>query len=228
MIEGISTKIVEYLTTVSHALWWIGSIHHILILIVLALYVFLKKRGRTAHWLISAQIVLLCSTVSYAAFRNANLFNGVVFSSLALFWISEIALGRMAPIWEKVSKTRTILSIFVALWGYYYPHFIEIPYLTGIWRSPTGLVPCPTLMLILAWCVFAVPEYNHVVYWIMISVGLFYGFVGVFMLHIWQDLPLIFIAIYGLLIPLLPQQASIEQERATMDDTKLKRENETQ
>ena len=198
-MESLSANnILQHLEHLGTTYPWIAVSHHILICLALSFLVFWKK---SASRILTAEGVLLLGTVSLTAYLAGNAFTGTIFGTLALFWLSELALNKMSFDPMQTSLFRRLTVAGVLLWALWYPHFIPRPFTTGWWRGPVGVVPCPTLMLALGYCVAAHPNSNSVLHWLTVICGVFYGLVGFVMLRVWADLPLLLIIVYAIILP---------------------------
>ena len=131
-------------------------------------------------------------SVSILAWISANPFNGAIF---ALVGLALIALAlrlpdepiQIAPVWGLYS------GLLMFLFGWVYPHFLDtasfIPYL---YASPTGLVPCPTLSIVIGLSLIVGGFNSRTWSLILGATGLFYGLFGALRLGVTIDLFLLF------------------------------------
>ncbi len=132
------------------------------------------------------------ASVSLLAFAYDNPFNGVVF---ALLGVAIAALGLRGPgvVAETAGVATRTLGFALIAFGWVYPHFLEgrslLAYLYG---APLGLLPCPTLSLVIG---FALVERRGVAgraAGITLSVaGAFYALLGALRLGVAIDLVLL-------------------------------------
>ena len=81
-----------------------------------------------------------------------------------------------------------------------YPHFFGISYplpwvfgpLAYLYAAPTGLIPCPTLSLVIGFALLGGGLGSRAWSISLAAVGLFYGLFGVMRLRVYWDIPLIF------------------------------------
>lgn len=152
------------------AIFW----HGYFAALILGLFAGLRLNGRLFGILLAMPML----SVSVLAWIHGNPFNGF---SFALTGIVLIAIA------EHIQKEHlsiapmrlTIPGALLILFGWVYPHFLQdtgpVAYL---YSAPTGLVPCPTLSIIIgftlvlrglgsrAWCL------------VLSAAGLFYGAFG--------------------------------------------------
>jgi hypothetical protein len=120
-----------------------------------------------------------------------NPFNGLVLGifALALFGLAvRLGPGKVAR-GSAVARTTGILLV---VFGAFYPHFVEkgTP-LSYLYAAPTGVIPCPTLSLVLGFALLVDGLGSRAWSLILAAVGLFYGLFGVARLQVYLDLPLI-------------------------------------
>jgi hypothetical protein len=117
-------------------------------------------------------------SVSALAWMSANPFNGTLF---ALTGIASIAMavklpeGRvgLGPRWALIAGC--LLSAF----GWVYPHFLETsPFLTYLYAAPTGLVPCPTLSIVIGVSLILNALGSRLWCFVLGLTGVFYGIFG--------------------------------------------------
>ena len=136
-------------------------------------------------------LILPLISVSVAAWKFGNPFNGVVFALLAVLAIvigvkMQCRKAELAPLWALLPGA----GMFI--FGWVYPHFLEttsfIPYL---YSAPTGLIPCPTLSIAVGVALILNGLGSFAFPLLLGIAGLFYGFIGVFRLGVGIDAVLI-------------------------------------
>jgi hypothetical protein len=145
-------------------------------------------------------------SVSALAWATANPFNGTIF---ALVGLGAVALAARLPS-ERVqlaSPWIVALGALIALFGWVYPHFLEttsfVPYL---YAAPTGLIPCPTLSIVLGFGLMMEGLGSRPWALLMGAAGLFYGIFGAFLLGVTIDLVLLVAALLILIVAYMPHQ----------------------
>lgn len=195
-LQQLSTQYL-YLATVWHVLFGIA------ITALLLGY-------RPSRQLTAAALSLPLLSVAVLAWIVGNPFNGVVFSVVG---IALLVIGlRMQSASVDVERKWLLTGSGLIIFGWIYPHFFSG---NGIWHfiatAPLGLVPCPTLsMLIGATLVFGGFASRS---WMRVlgAAGVFYGAFGAFRLGVKIDLVLLAAALLLLYISMRP--ASITHER---------------
>ena len=181
-------EILQTLGLVSNEQAILAIIWHVLIAIAV-IGIFLgwrpsKKLGATA---LSIPLI----SVSVIAWVYKNPFNGLVFLLLAVI-LFIIGLRRPSekvdapPVWASVAGA--LLVVF----GWVYPHFLMGgTWLKYLYRAPTGLIPCPTLCLVIGLALLANGFSSRAWSVCLGIVGVFYGLTGVFSLGVTIDVVLL-------------------------------------
>lgn len=161
------------------AIFW----HAYFAAIALALLFGLRPPKRLAGFLLVPPLL----SVSALAWVTGNPFNGMVFATLAvLLLFFSFRLGcesvRIAP----AGFLFPGLALFAFGWAY--PHFLDsaslLPYL---YLAPTGLIPCPTLAIVIGLALVLDGLGSRTLCLVFGSAGLFYGFFGVMRLGVAVD-----------------------------------------
>jgi hypothetical protein len=142
-----------------------------------------------------ALATILCApalSVAVFAWLSGNPFNGVLFSllTLLLFIFGIKASAGSVSFSEWTFMTTGIIMI---VFGLVYPHFIEThPVIKCLYASPAGLIPCPTLSILIGFVLLFNGLGSQSLTLICILFGLFYGVFGVLKLAVYIDLFLVF------------------------------------
>lgn len=140
-----SADILRGLHTIANEAWWVAVLWHVVLGV--ALVALTAGTWRPPRRLAALVLALPLASVSIAAIRYGNPFNGATFAVLTAL---VIALGlrlpdgpvRPGPRWAIAAG---ILSI---AFGWVYPHFLDAPAYYHLFAAPVGLVPCPTLAVV--------------------------------------------------------------------------------
>lgn len=151
----------------------------------------------------AATLALTTPLVSVAviAVASGNLFNGAVFGAAAivLALLANRVRGRIRP----PSSVAAAVGVGAIVLGLSYPHFLAAKTLFDYFYSaPTGLVPCPTLLVVIGFTLlgsgFGARGWSIV----LASLGLVYGITGVLWLGVTLDVVLL-VAALALLVEVL-------------------------
>jgi hypothetical protein len=125
------------------------------------------------------------------AWASGNPFNGTTFAVLsmslaAVAWRLPAERVRIAK-WSSVA-----LGAVLVVFGWVYPHFVEAQSWTSLAvAAPLGLVPCPTLSVIIGLTMTFDLLRSKGWSWILSAFGIAYGLVGVLMLGVRIDVVLL-------------------------------------
>lgn len=162
--------------------------HVAVALAVAALILGWRPSNRAAGLMLAAPLV----SAAAVAVSFGNPFNGSVLGLLACALIL-LAL-RLGP--DRVatgSFAATAVGALMVGFGAVYPHFVEggTP-LAYLYAAPTGLIPCPTLSLVIGFALLGGGLGSRAWSISLAAAGLFYGLFGVMRLRVYWDIPLIF------------------------------------
>lgn len=166
----------------------LAVIWHVVVLVFL---VGLVRGGRPSRRISATVMALPIVSASAVAFAVGNPFNG------SLLGVTSAALIVLAwrldgtPLQIGSTLARSTGAVLVAF-AWIYPHFLDdLPPTTYLWAAPMGVIPCPTLSLVIGLAlVFDAFESRS---WslVLAGVGLFYGIFGAARLGVVLDVVLI-------------------------------------
>jgi hypothetical protein len=141
-------------------------------------------------------------SVSAFAWLAGNPFNGGVFA-LGAGTLAALALRIEPTPLRPAPRTLRWIGAAMLAFGWFYPHFLVAhPWWFYAFAAPFGLVPCPTLSVVLGLSLYFSGFGSRAWSATLGALGLFYGVVGVFRLGVWIDLPLAAAAVVSLLMGL--------------------------
>ncbi|RTR06535.1 hypothetical protein [Halomonas nitroreducens] len=139
-------QILDGLHAIANRWTLLAMVWHVYFALLLLALWFARRPSRR-HTAALLTLPLLC--VSVLAWGEANPFNGVVFLVGAL---ALAACARRLPA-ERVApgpRWTRMAGLLVIGFGWGYPHFLEAASpLAYLYAAPTGLVPCPTLAIVI-------------------------------------------------------------------------------
>lgn len=148
-------------------------------------------------------------SVSALAWLQANPFNGTAFALAGITLIAlSIRLPRertwIAPAWAVIAGT------LMFAFGWIYPHFLD----TGTWllylySAPTGLVPCPTLSIVIGVALILGGLGSRAWSLILAATGMFYGVFGAARLGVAIDSVLLIGSVLLVLVALRPASVRV-------------------
>lgn len=194
--------ILNYIEMVAGKYPVISILLHILIIaLIITLFIPGFKQKRLTF---DGVLTVIFASVASVALINGNPFNGVVFIILVVFAVFELFQRRneiTVPVFTSVSRgavIRNLLCMAAILVGILYPHFVNVSPALLLFLSPIGIIPCPTLTVALGLLNLYYPKTNKGLYTVVTIAGMFYGLTGVFLLHVYTDIPLMILALYSL------------------------------
>lgn len=178
---------------------WIGVAAAWHLVLALALLAALTRVWRPSARAAALGTAALPASVSVFAWLAHNPFNGTVFAVATLALVAIGWRAGRAPV-RPAARWVTVVGALAITFGWLYPHFLDQPAWVYAIAAPLGLVPCPTLSVVLgiglcsgmfgsrAWGITAG------------AAGLFYGVFGVARLGVWLDVPLVASAVTALVL----------------------------
>lgn len=161
---------------------------HVLILIMVVLLAF---KWRPSNSLMSAIVCLPVVSVGVLNFMEGNPFNGIVFSVLAVLFLFFGYRGNRDSV-KVASVLPVIAGSLMVIYGFFYPHFLEGTSLIAyLYAAPTGLIPCPTLALLIGFAMIFDGFKSKGWSLTLIAAGIFYGGFGIFRLKVTLDIVLL-------------------------------------
>jgi hypothetical protein len=193
-------QILQGLTAIANQWWLLAVAWHVYFAVLVGGLVFgLRPTQRTAAILLALPLL----SVSVLAWTGANPFNGLLLGivSLALIGLAfrmpaaPVALG---PTWAVAAGA--LLFAF----GWVYPHFLDtFPAAAYLVAAPVGLVPCPTLSLVIGLTLVLGGFESRLWSTVLAFAGVFYGLFGALRLDVTIDFILLvgagilLLAVYG-------------------------------
>lgn len=141
---------------------------------------------RLSRRLAGILLVLPMLSVSVLALVAGNFFNATAFAAVALFLL---AVALRLPSTPVALATGALAAAGAAMFafGWVYPHFLDETVARYLYAAPLGLIPCPTLSMILGISLFlrglGSPAWTAAV----AIAGLFYGVFGAVRLDVTLD-----------------------------------------
>jgi hypothetical protein len=161
------------------ALFW----HAVFGAFLLALALGLRPLKRQAGMLLVPPLL----SVSALAWVAGNPFNGIVFAAFcALLLFFSVRLPR-EPV--RIAPARFLLpGLALFVFGWIYPHFLDTStFLPYLYMAPTGLIPCPTLSIVIGLALVLDGLGSRALCVMLGSAGLLYGAIGVARLGVRLD-----------------------------------------
>jgi len=155
--------------------------------LALALAFGIRPPKRTAGVLLALPFL----SVSALAWLTPNPVNGVVFAVIGIVLL--VVAARLPRDHIRIAlRWSLILGVLLSAFGWVYPHFLDTSsYWPYLYMAPTGIVPCPTLMIVIGSTLVLGGLSSRTFSTTLGVVGLLYGTIGVGYLHVVLDWVLI-------------------------------------
>lgn len=154
-------------------------------------------------------------SVSALAWSTANPFNGMLFAVIGVAMMVIAARLPQEPI-QHAPRWETGAGVLMFLFGWVYPHFLEMSsWLPYLYAAPTGLVPCPTLSIVIGLSLIVGGFESRAWSLVLGAAGLFYGLFGALRLGVVIDLILLLGALLTVFVGILPQDRRSEEALAS-------------
>ena len=161
-----------------------------------------RPSRRAAGLLLSTPV----ASVGIVAFIHGNPFNGAVFVAIAAALVG--LARRLGPdrVHGGATSDKAVGAVMIAF-AWLYPHFLDAPPATYLYAAPMGLIPCPTLALVIGFALLSGGLASRAWSFTLAAAGLFYAFFGVVRLGVTLDLFLVagalalLVSIFQLLVP---------------------------
>jgi hypothetical protein len=179
----VPADILSGLTAISQRFWpFAVVVHGVVLLAVVAAWRWWRPSNRT----VARILVLPLASVSFFAALGGNPFNALVFLVIAAVAVSTTAGMEGAAM--RGGAPAVLAGGAMALFGLCYPHFVAAgSVLAYLYRSPAGLLPCPTLSLLIGITIFLDGLGSRTWSATLAVAGLFYGAFGLFRLGVRID-----------------------------------------
>jgi hypothetical protein len=182
------TEILGGLTRIANAGFGVAVAWHALIGVVL---VALISGSRPPARALAALAITMLASVSTVALLSGNPFNAVAFAVLALVLLM-VAVDAPRDVVGGSTRVSSALGGLLVAFAWCYPHFLQgRPALAYMIAAPLGLVPCPTLALLVGLALAGYRPAARSWSFVLGAAGLFYGAFGVYRLGVKIDVVLL-------------------------------------
>jgi MFS family permease len=181
IIAGLQTIVNNHSNV---AIIWHGFFY----ILIASLIIKWEPSNRTVGLIMSLPLL----SVAILAWITGNPFNGIIFSVATMLLIIFGFRANSQPI-DYSQLPFIIAGILMIIFGLIYPHFTNPDsILKYLYASPAGLIPCPTLSIVIGFLLLYNGFGSQSVTLTLIVLGLFYGIFGVLKLAVYLDLFLLF------------------------------------
>ena len=170
----------------------IAAMWHVVIVLLITSYISRRWMSSRIYYGLPA---LLFLSVSLLALSVLNFFNSFVYFGLSIIFLRKAIRIRDSHFELNDSVFLTVSACLIILSGLVYPHFLNASFFAYIVASPTGVIPCPTLLLVSGISLLFVRSDDKSIFYTLIPVNVAYGLIGILFLGVYLDIILIAAAI---------------------------------
>jgi len=181
------TQILAGLTAIANEAIPLALAWHVVLATVLA---GLAVGWRPSRPLARALIALPLASVAALALAYGNPFNAAMFAAGAFALVALGLRGAGRPV-SRGAPWAFAIGIAMIAFGWIYPHFLAGSTVAYLYAAPVGLVPCPTLSVVIGLALLGGGLGSRAFGVTLAGLGLFYGVFGVLRLGVVLDLGLV-------------------------------------
>lgn len=201
-------NILNYLINISNANLLLNLLNHFIIYFALILFFVLRFIGKikAARIVRNVSVILLILSIIGNALYYGNPFHLITFSVILIFFIifqkkalkenENFATNKQNDI--KDIAIIIISAIFIFL-GVFYPEFVEVSIPQYLLFASVGIVPCPTLLVILGFFNLTLTKSDKKTEIAFIILTCVYAIIGTFIFKVYLDITLILLAIFSII-----------------------------
>jgi hypothetical protein len=181
-------EIIAALHSIANDFTAVAVLWHAAFYLLIALLI---AKWEPSNKLLAVLLSLPLLSVAIFAWISGNPFNGTLFSIMAILVFIFGMKASVSPV-ALSPFPFYIIGILMVIFGLIYPHFIDTDsFFKYLYASPSGLVPCPTLSILIGFVLLYNGLGSQSLTVILIIFGLFYGIFGVFKLGVHLDVGLL-------------------------------------
>lgn len=189
-------ELVQGLEFIAMKYRWLAIVQHLLLLFLVFFYWFYRER---MGWVLSLYFFLTSVLVGTLALAETNnLISCVVFGILAILFLAELVSPEMDYSTKRLKWYNLTIALLAGGYALWYPFSGD--YIYSLISSPYGILPTPTLLVIQAFFLLALPETNKKLHGFLTICSFYYGLMGAMRLKIYWDIPLAIVAFYSLVM----------------------------
>jgi hypothetical protein len=197
------TEILAGLTEIANRGIAVAVAWHVAIAVAL---VALARGWRPSQRMAGALIGMPLTSVAAFALVFGNPFNGMVFTLGALVVVALAMMADERPVSRGPALTSAVGVASIAF-AWVYPHFLEGHPAWYLVAAPVGLVPCPTLAVVMGFALLGGGLGVRAWTLTLAALGLSYGLIGVLWLGVLLDIGLMVGAIVLVAVALRARRA---------------------
>jgi hypothetical protein len=147
---------------------------------------------RPRRSLVLALLALALASAGLIALADAVWFNGLVMSGLAAVYVGLAIVHPGGGRQPRRRHRASLPGLLMLGFAWFYPHFAPQPWFpAGLYSSPIGVLPCPTLAAALGVALLVGGLGSRPADYLLVAASLFYGVFGVLVLGVTSDVVLV-------------------------------------
>ena len=181
-------EILQSLASIARSQQSLAILWHVLLTaLVAALLLGWRPTQRSGAMVLTLPLL----SVGVLAWLYKNPFNGAIFLLVAV-GLAVIGSCRPAVRVERAPAWASAIGAVMVAFGWIYPHFLpSASWAEYLYRAPTGLIPCPTLSMVIGFALLAGGFSSRPWSVVLAILGIFYGLFGAFRLGVAIDIGLL-------------------------------------
>ena len=192
------SDIIQGLEFISMKYRRLAIIQHIALLLLVLGYWGYRER---ISWGVSLYFFLTSVLVGTLALVEANnLVTCAVFGIMAILFLAEMISPEMDYSTKRMKRHNLIVALIAGCYALWYPYPMSGDYFYALIASPFGILPTPTLLVVLAFLLVSLPKTNRKLHGFVTISSFYYGLMGAMRLEIYWDIPLAVFAFYSLVM----------------------------
>ena len=195
MTTGIPvSRLIQDLDFIAFKYQWLAIVQHLIVLLLAFCYWVFRKR---MSWVLSLYFFLTAVLVGILALAETiNVLTCVLFAIIAVMFFIEIVSPEMDYSTKQMKSYNLVIALLFGFYALWYP--ISGDYIYSLIASPYGILPVPTLLVIMSFFLVAHPRTNRRLHGFLTLSSLYYGLMGTLRFKIYWDFPLALLALYSL------------------------------
>ena len=191
-------KIIQGLEFIAMKYRWLAIVQHLIVLLLIFLYWVYRER---MSWGLSLYFFFTSVLVGALALAETNnILTCALFGILAIMFLAETISPEMDYSTKYMKGYNLAVALLAGCYALWYPAFSTADYIDSLIASPYGILPVPTLLMIMAFFLVVFPRTNKKLQGLLTLYSFYYGIMGVFRFKMYWDMPLAVVGVYSLVM----------------------------
>lgn len=183
-----AAEIVRELTAIANRWIALAIVWHVAIL---ALFGALASGWRPDRRTAGLMLAALTASVAVVAAFAGSLFNASIFAVITGALVFLAVRTSPPPPDQGRPRWAAIVGSMLVGFGFVYPHFLDRSAAMYLVAAPVGVVPCPTLAVVVGFTLIARDLQTRARCWTLVTAAAFYALFGAFRLGVLLDIGLL-------------------------------------